>query len=71
MFLKKLTNFFYFFLIFLFTKDLFAQNLYFAGFSFMGNANQDFRYPVAIELYNQNNLVFKDPLDNSLEKPHK
>ena len=64
---KKLTNFFYFFLIFIFAKDLFAQNLYFAGFSFMGNANQDFRYPVAIELYNQDNLVFKDPLDNSLK----
>ncbi len=34
----------------------------------MGNADQDFRYPVAVNLFNKDNTIFKNPLDNALKK---
>ena len=34
----------------------------------MGNADQNFRYPVADKLFKENNLVFKEPLDKALTK---
>ena len=46
--------------------NAFCQNLYFAGFSFLGNANQDFRYPVAARLFDENPTIFKSPLDKAL-----
>ena len=46
--------------------NVFCQNLYFAGFSFLGNANQDFRYPVAARLFDENPTIFKSPLDKAL-----
>ena len=52
----------------LFSVNSFAKDLYFAGFSFMGNADQDFRYPTAVDLFNNNNTVFKDPLNSALKK---
>ena len=39
--------FVFFFLHLMFTLKI----LYFAGFSFLGNADQDFRYPVAVNLF--------------------
>ena len=47
-------------------NNVLSQNLYFAGFSFLGNANQDFRYPVAAKLFEENPTIFKDPLDKAL-----
>ena len=32
----------------------------------MGNADQNFRYPVADKLFKENNLIFKEPLDKAL-----
>lgn len=46
--------------------ELKSKDLYFAGFSFLGNADQDFRYPVAAKLFNENPTVFKDPLNDAL-----
>ncbi len=56
------------FIIFLFTTNFaISKDLYFAGFSFMGNADQDFRYPVAVDMFTKENTVFKQPLDNALK----
>ena len=70
-FLKKIKfkTFFFIFLFLVFNNlpyKVFCQNLYFAGFSFLGNANQDFRYPVAAKLFDENPTIFKDPLDTAL-----
>ena len=51
-----------------FSNQVSSKDLYFAGFSFMGNADQSFRYPVADQLFNDNNLVFKEPLDKALSQ---
>ena len=55
-------------IFFLISSSGYAKDLYFAGFSFLGNADQDFRYPVAINLFDTNNTVFKNPLDTALKK---
>ena len=60
-----LTSIFFYFCFF---SAAIAKDLYFAGFSFMGNADQDFRYPVAVNLFNKDNTIFKNPLDNALKK---
>ena len=51
-----------------FSNQISSKNIYFAGFSFMGNADQSFRYPVADKLFNENNLIFKEPLDKALSQ---
>lgn len=56
------------FVTFLYSPFIYAKDLYFAGFSFLGNADQDFRYPVAVNLFDTNNTVFKNPLDTALKK---
>lgn len=61
----SLKTFILLFIITFFT-ELKAKDLYFAGFTFMGNADQNFRYPVADKLFKENNLVFKEPLDSAL-----
>lgn len=58
--------FVFFFLIL--SNTVFSKNLYFSGFSFMGNSDQNFRYPVADNLFKENNLIFKEPLDKALTK---
>ena len=62
------TFFTLFFVIFLTSPYTFAKDLYFAGFSFLGNADQDFRYPVAVNLFDKNSTVFKNPIDSALKK---
>ena len=47
---------------------LISKDLHFAGFSFMGNADQSFRYPVADKMFKENNTIFKEPLDEALSK---
>ena len=47
---------------------LISKDLYFAGFSFVGNADQSFRYPVADKMFKKNNTIFKEPLDEALSK---
>ena len=54
-----------------FSNQISSKDLYFAGFSFMGNADQSFRYPVADQLFNDNNLIFKEPLDTALSQLQK
>lgn len=57
-----------FFITVFYSPFVYAKDLYFAGFSFLGNADQDFRYPVAVNLFDTNNTVFKNPLDTALKK---
>ena len=57
-----------FLLFFASSSHIQSKDLYFAGFSFLGNADQDFRYPVAVDLFNKNNIVFKEPIDTALKK---
>ena len=49
-----------FFITVFYSPFVYAKDLYFAGFSFLGNADQDFRYPVAVNLFNKNTTVFKN-----------
>ena len=56
-----------FFIFCFFVNIANSKDLYFAGFSFMGNADQDFRYPVAVDMFTKENTVFKEPLDNALK----
>ena len=58
----------YAFFYLIFANTVWSKDLYFSGFSFMGNADQNFRYPVADKLFKENNLVFKEPLDKALTK---
>ena len=58
----------YTFFYLIFCNTLWSKDLYFSGFSFMGKADQNFRYPVADKLFKENNLVFKEPLDKALTK---
>ncbi len=62
----KFIPIFYAFIYLLSVNPVLSKDLYFSGFSFMGNADQKFRYPVANELFNKNNLIFKDPLNKAL-----
>ncbi len=63
---KKILIIYIFLTVFLISFSAKSNNLYFAGFSFLGNADQDFRYPVAVSLFNKNPIVFKDPLGTAL-----
>ena len=64
----RLIFFCYAFFYLIFANTVWSKDLYFSGFSFMGNADQNFRYPVADKLFKENNLVFKEPLDKALTK---
>ena len=63
---KKILIIYIFLSVFLISFSAKSNNFYFAGFSFLGNADQDFRYPVAVSLFNKNPIIFKDPLGNAL-----
>ena len=63
---KKILIIYIFLTVFLISFSAKSNNFYFAGFSFLGNADQDFRYPVAVSLFNKNPIIFKDPLGNAL-----
>lgn len=56
---------FIFFLIFI--NSCFASDLYFAGFTMIGNADQNDRYPVGAKLYSKNNEVLNKKLYESLK----
>lgn len=45
----------------------YAQNLYFAGFTFIGTANQADRYPVAKKIFNTNNEIINKKLYESIK----
>jgi len=45
----------------------YAQNLYFAGFTFIGSANQADRYPVAKKIFNVNNEIINKKLYESIK----
>lgn len=45
----------------------YAQNLYFAGFTFIGTANQADRYPVAKKIFNANNEIINKKLYESIK----
>lgn len=45
-----------------------AQDIYFAGFSFIGNASEDDNYPVAIKLYREDKLLLDKQLATSLKR---
>ena len=50
---KILNLFLKLFLYFVLIKNTLANDLYFAGFAFIGNANQYDRYPVANKLFSE------------------
>tara|TARA_B100000989_G_C19520522_1_gene463951 strand:+ start:1521 stop:2684 length:1164 start_codon:yes stop_codon:yes gene_type:complete len=70
--MKNSKNLFIFFIstlsLLIFEFEAKSKDIYFSGFSFMGNADQNFRYPVAHKLFTNNNLIFKEPLDMALKK---
>ena len=60
----KVLNFFlYFFII----KNILADDLYFAGFAFIGNANQYDRYPVANKLFSEDKVILSKKVKESLK----
>ena len=53
----------------LMTMEVQAQDLYFAGFAFVGNkAQAQTRYPVASELFKQDPIALNKPLNEALKK---
>lgn len=46
----------------------YAQDLYFAGFSFIGAATEDENYPVAMTLYNEDNQLLNKQLNATLKR---
>ena len=45
-----------------------AQDLYFAGFSFIGDTTQNENYPVAYSIYKSNPRILNQELNESLKK---
>ena len=54
------------FFLFIFSFFSYSQNLYWAGFAFIGNKDQNFRYPVAIEIFEQDNRILSSTLKQTL-----
>ena len=51
-----------------FTINAYSQDLYFAGFSFIGNATEDANYPVAMEIYKNDPRILNQKLIEALKK---
>ena len=54
------------FFLFIFSFFSYSQNLYWAGFSFIGNKDQNFRYPVATQIFEQDNRILSSTLKQTL-----
>ena len=54
------------FFLFIFSFFSYSQNLYWAGFAFIGNKDQNFRYPVATEIFKQDNKILSSTLKQTL-----
>ena len=54
------------FFLFIFSFFSYSQNLYWAGFAFIGNKDQNFRYPVATEIFEQDNRILSSTLKQTL-----
>ena len=54
------------FILYIFSFFSYSQNLYWAGFAFIGNKDQNFRYPVATEIFEQNNRILSSTLKQTL-----
>ena len=54
------------FFLFIFSFFSYSQNLYWAGFAFIGNKDQNFRYPVATEIFKQDNRILSSTLKQTL-----
>ena len=52
--------------LFIFSFFSYSQNLYWAGFAFIGNKDQNFRYPVATEIFEQDNRILSSTLKQTL-----
>ncbi len=52
----------------LFSRDSFGQDIYFAGFSFIGDESEDENYPVAIGLYKGDKLLLDRQLQQSMKR---
>jgi hypothetical protein len=63
----KLSNIHVFFISIFFSLTCLAQDLYFAGFSFIGDTTENDSYPVAVKLYESNSRLLNDKLNESLK----
>ena len=54
------------FFLFIFSFFSYSQNLYWAGFAFIGNKDQNFRYPVATQIFEQDNRILSSTLKQTL-----
>ena len=54
------------FFLFIFSFFSYSQNLYWAGFAFIGNNDQNFRYPVATEIFEQDKSILSGKLKQTL-----
>lgn len=50
-----------------FSQRIYAQDLYFAGFSFIGDATEDNNYPIAMQLYNSDKQILNKQLIHALK----
>ena len=53
-------------LLFLSISNISAQDLYWAGFAFIGNYDQNFRYPVATQIFENDKLILSSTLKKTL-----
>jgi hypothetical protein len=63
----KLNNIVVFLFFILFSITGFSQDLYFAGFSFIGDTTENDSYPVAFKLYESNSRLLNEKLNGSLK----
>ena len=54
------------FFLYLFSFLSYSQNLYWAGFAFIGNKDQSFRYPIATDIFEQDNSILSGTLRQTL-----
>ncbi len=65
-YLNKSIFTFYLFIFLILSHASNSQNLYWAGFAFIGNHDQSFRYPVANEIFENDKLILSSTLKKTL-----
>jgi hypothetical protein len=66
--MKPLIKLLFFLILFHIASAVKGQDLYFAGFSFIGAATENENYPVAISIYKANSSLLNQQLSESLRK---
>ena len=66
-FVSQIKKLFILTLLIFISSNVFAQNLYWAGFAFIGNKDQNFRYPIAYQIFENDKTILSATLKKTLK----